>query len=165
MVFRTPGTSLIPLRTHTASRTRVSGGTYRTCISSGSSCTGNTGNALRTHRPRLTSVALRSGTAGIPFHSLRPYRTLIAFRARRAAFTAGRTALVRVLILTLVLALIITLILTAAAYISLIYYKNILRKYLFLQIFYVNPSYLLLYYKKIRTAKKAKKHKKTPGYG
>ncbi len=82
-----------------ASGTRVSGRPHGAGISSGVSCARFAGDALRAHGSLLAPVAFWSGTAGIPFHALRPLRALIPFGPRRAPFTAGVAALVVAVIL------------------------------------------------------------------
>ncbi len=82
-----------------ASGTRVSGRPHGAGISSGASCARFAGDALRAHGSLLAPVAFWSGTAGIPFHALRPLRALIPFGPRRAPFTAGVAALVVAVIL------------------------------------------------------------------
>ncbi len=93
---------------------RISGRSYRTCISSGTSCTRCPRNALGTHRPWFASVALRSGTACIPFDPLRPHRPLITLRTGRPPFTTGW----------------MTLLLTAVTLIILIHSNTSFTKYL-----------------------------------
>lgn len=117
-----------------ASRPRVSGRSYRSCISSGSPCAGCTGKSLGADRAGFPSVALGTGTTGIALDSLRARRPLVALRPGRPTLTAGGMALI----------------LVAVARIALIHLKHFLSFFfqkrhlscLFLQIIYALPGNL-----------------------
>ncbi len=107
-----------------ASRPRVSGRSYRSCISSGSPCAGCTGKSLGADRAGFPSVALGTGTTGIALDSLRARRPLVALRPGRPTLTAGGMALI----------------LVAVARIALIHLKHFLS-------FFKKGTYHVFFYK------------------
>ena len=107
-----------------ASRTGVSGRTYRACISSGASCAGCAGKSLGADRAGFPSVALGAGTAGIALDSLRARRPLVPLRPGGPTLTAGGMALI----------------LVAVARIALIHLKHFLS-------FFKKGTYHVFFYK------------------